>query len=534
MGTGLKLNIDAYKINVHALPKAKQQTKSEKISFGSDAPLYAVKNSNFIKRTLPLTAFLGAVVSFLGYLAGGIGLSYDCYKEKGNSLKNMFLIKNDKSKKEEGIKTITASTKIGQAGMKMAKIGVAASAVSGFTCGLGEGIPTMAIGEATNIGSAKIIETPIGTALFGIGIASIFSGLALENTPELKINKYKLMAAEGIKNKSSLILKNIGGVVKEVLSSVVEIAKSVFSLKELKENFFRLKPRTIVFQEMINKDGIVSVAKKLRHKKNYVMHAASFTLALGGVGIIISSLLNQKKAQKKSLQVEEGGFLFDNLGITQYGLDKWTTNGKSAGASFATGGVINAISQFMGLDNKEGRAVQWLGIALVFLGFSIDRGKTLAKDLKNAKQMEALTDVVREWKLDLTHLFGGNDNKGLKKLLREIRNEDPDNGKVITNKIFNSINSAFETITKGKQYDIDETRVKQALDKALEESLGDELGKKIAEEIKVHPLTYDNNDKKIKYEDKKAAYEKVIEVLKICTKKIFGSENPEPIKPATA
>lgn len=511
------MNIDTRQINVHALPKAKQQTKKETISFGSNAPLYPVKNSNIIKRTLPLTAFLGAVVSFLGYLAGGVGLSYDCYKEKGDNLKNMFLIKKDKSKKEEGVKTITASTNIGKMGMKLAKIGVAASAVSGFTCGLGEGIPTMAIGEATNIGSANIIETPIGTALFGIGIASIFSGLALDNTPELKLNKYKLMAADGIAKKSSLIVKNIGGVVKEVLSSVVEIAKSVFSAKELKENFFRLKPRTIVFQEKINQDGIVSVSKMLRHKKNYVMHAASFTLALGGTGIILSTLLNKKKAQKKSLQVEEGGFLFDNLGITKYGLDKMTTNGKPAGTSFAVGGVINAISQFMGLDNKEGRAVQWLGIALVFLGFSIDRGKTLRNDLKNAKQMEALTDVVREWKLDLTHLFGGSDNKGLKKLLREISNDTSGQGKNITNKIFNSLYSAFENMAKNKKYmesQGGEKVIREALEESLKSSLGNKLGTEVAAKIETKEIA-DYNDTK--------------EALKTCTKKIFGSENPEPI-----
>lgn len=118
------------------------------------------------------------------------------------------------------------------------------------------------------------------------------------------------------------------------------------------------------------------------------MHASSFVLGLGGAGVILFSFINNKKAQKKSLNVEEGGFLVDNFGMTKYGLDKFTTGAKGAGSSYAVGGVINSLSQFMGIDNKSGRAMQWLGISLVFLGFSMDRGKTLRKALANSKKRE--------------------------------------------------------------------------------------------------------------------------------------------------
>ena len=106
--------------------------------------------------------------------------------------------------------------------------------------------------------------------------------------------------------------------------------------------------------------------------------------------------------------------------MTKLGIDKFTTAGRAAGASFAVGGVVNAISQFMGIDNKDGRALQWLGIAAVFLGFSIDRGKHLKTAINNAKMRPELSQVVREWEFDLSKLIK-NDTKALKKLLKEIK-----------------------------------------------------------------------------------------------------------------
>lgn len=418
----------------------------KQVSFKGEAQ-YKVVHLNPIKKVLPYIAFVGAAISSIGYFIGSAGLFYDSRVEKSqkrhkqNQVKDSVMMsaskkfgnfdvelskvkKNDVNpetefKKEEGVKTIKPITKIGKISMKFAKVGVSASAISGMACGLGEGIPTMAIGEATNLGSASIIETPIGTGLFGIGIASIFSALALDNTPELKLNYNRLMAEKTFADKAKLVTKNIKSTVKEVGESIWEVAKNIYKPSWLNENFLQGIPKVFVFTESINKEGKVFLAKALRHNKNYMTHAASFTLALGGVGVILASLLKMNKSQKGSLKVEEGGFLFDNLGMTRYGMDKYTTGGKSAGSSFAVGGVINAISQFMGLDNKDGRAMQWLGISFVFGGFAIDRGLHLKKEINKSIMRGDLTDVVREWKFDLSKIFKNNDDlKALKKAIK--------------------------------------------------------------------------------------------------------------------
>ena len=389
--------------------------KNAPISFGSaQTPLYTVKSSGFLKNALPIYAFIASCVATLGYFGGSAGLFYDSYKENDDSLKKMFSKKTKASKTKDGVQTITPVTEIGKIGLKFAKIGIGASSTSGFACGLGEGIPMMALGEAMNMGAASIIETPIGTGLFGIGIASIFSGLALDNTPELKLNPFHIMAEEKFSKKAKLIAKNMLKTSKEISISVFEIAQNIYKPKFLKENFLQGTPRTVVFQESINKDGKVIISKVLRHNKNYLMHASSFTLGLGGAGVVLFSLLKNKKAQKSSLYAEEGGFLVDNFGMTKYGLDKLTTGAKGSGSSYAIGGIINAISQFMGIDNKNGRAMQWLGITLVFLGFSIDRGKTLKKTLANSKNRAELTDVVRQWKFDVSNLVDKNHHEDLK------------------------------------------------------------------------------------------------------------------------
>lgn len=463
-----------------------------KPSFTSSQPLYKVTDKNFIKRFLPIIAFSASLISALGYFLGSTGLFYDFYKD--NQIKTY---NHEHKKNEDGVKTITTNTKLGKAGMFCTKIAITAAAIANVACGLGEGIPLMALGEASNLGAAPIIETPIGTGLFGIGIASIFAGLALDNTPELKLNELDLMAAKS-SAKIKLILKNTADTAKEIGGSILKIIKNSYKWSFWKENILQITPKTVVFSESVNKDGKVILSKMLRHHKNYLMHAASFTLAVGGVGIITASLLDRKKEQKLSLQVEEGGFLFDNLGITKYGLDKLTTGNKVSGTSFAVGGVTNAISQFMGLDNKDGRALQWLGIAGVFLGYTIDRGKHLKKSIKDAKFRPELTRVVREWKLDLSKII--QDKNELKKLLDEIKK-----GKMITNDKFLKLENIFKTVVGNS-----EIKPTKEMKKELEKHLGNDVFGK----IRTQEVFNAENAKN---------------VLKICTEKVFGNQNPQPI-----
>lgn len=464
---------------------------------------YKVVGKNKFKSAVPVIAFLSSIIGATGYFMGGAGLFYDIYKDKQNKIKKT-------EKKEDGVKTIVANTKIAQIGMNCAKVGIAASSVANIACGIGEGIPLMALGEVPNLASAKIIETPIGTGLFGIGIASIFAGLALDNTPHLKLNELDLMAEKSLSKKTKLILKNTWDAAKETVISMGEICTKPFKEKGfLKKAFLELNPKTVVFSESINKEGKVVLSKMLRHQKNYLMNAASFVLTMGGVGIIATSILNMKKAQEVSLKVEEGGFLFDNFGITKYGIDKLSTGSKSAGASFAIGGVANAISQFLGLDNKEGRALQWLGIGGVFLGYAIDRGRFLKTAIKNAKFRPELTRVVREWSFDLTNLI--KDKKELKKLQSEIKKGQP-----ITNADFNKLEKALnKSVGKGKIRSGE--KIKQLLSRRL--------GKNVSGNIKGHEIIKDFE------KDLKNKVKSVQKTLETCSEKLFG-KNPTPIKEA--
>lgn len=497
-------------------PIISKTSPSEKIkgqnttSFSSaQINLYPVKNVNPIKKILPTLAFTCATIGALGYLLGGTGLYYDLFVDKKNNKNN----NKQQNINDEGVKTIQPTTTIGKLGMNCGKVAVAANAISGIACGLGEGIPLMALGESMGLCSSSIIETPVGTALFGMGIGSIFAGLALDNTPNLKLNHYELMAKKNILQKTSLILSNMGKTALEISKSIFQIGKNIFNPTWMKDNIFRITPKTIVFSESINKEGKVIVSKMLRHNKNYLMHAASFTLALGGLGIIISTIFKQKKAQKKGLQAEETGFLFDNFGMTKYGIDKFTTGGKSAGASFAIGGIINAISQFIGLDNKNGRALQWLGISGVFLGFSIDRGKHLRQALKDAKFQPELTQILREWKLDLSKII--TDKAELKKLLKELKNGST------TNETFLGIEKALTEATtalKGKDKDGNIISLYNSNNKTIKQAL--------SKYFKQHNITteFELSDKHfMKLDD-------AIDTLQTCTKKIFGTSNPVPIK----
>lgn len=468
-------------------------------SFGNN-PKYSIVNQSALKKLLPTMAFSCSVVGSVGYLLGSLGLFYDSYNDKKNKIK---------PNQEEGVKTLNVNTKLGKLGLNCTKVALTATATAGIACGLGEGIPLMALGEVSNLSSARIIETPVGTGLFGIGMASIFAGMALDNTPVLKMNEFDFMASKNWKEKSHLVVKNMLDTAKEISSSIFEIAKNSYKWDFWKENILKITPTTVVFSEKIDKDGIISLSKELRHNKNYLMHAASFTLALGGLGIILSTALNQKKAQKTGLRVEEGGFLFDNLGITKYGIDKFTTNGKSSGASYAVGGVINAISQVVGIDNKEGRALQWLGIAGVFLGYSIDRGRNLRKTMQNSKQREALTRVVREWKVDLAQVVNKED---LPKLLKEIKAQCVDSNARVTNAEFNGFVEDIEAFTSGKVKTYED--IKAMLSNSKYSKFAASFNPLSGEKDKGYFIKNPNEAK---------------EILKVCTIKMFGSENPSAI-----
>lgn len=469
-------------------PKLNNEKKD--IAFTAGAPLYAVKNNNAFTRVLPIISFVGAILGSLGYFTGGSTLFYDkIYGDKG---------KNKRGCDADGAKTIDPTTKLGKFGVNATKWGMSAISASGISCGIVEGLPLMTLGEIIHLTSAPIIETPIGTGLFGMSIAAIFAALALDNTPELKVNELDFMARKGAAAKTKFIFANLFKVGKDICGSMVDVAKNIYKPSFLRETFLFGTPRTVVFTEEINKDGKIFFSKMLRHNKNYFMNLATVVLMVSGISIIASTLLNKKKAQKNSLRAEEGGFLFDNVAMTKYGVDKFFANStKPSGASFAVGGIMNAIAQFMGLDNKDGRGLQWLGIGFVFLGYTFDRGRVLRKKLQEVRFRPELKRVVREWKVDLSKLVESSEQ--LKKLQDEIKA-----GGEITSVEFKKFEAAIRQATDGS-YQSSES-VKSILEKAL--------GKDAADKFICHDI---------------AGVEETKNTLQICTEKIFGSKNPTPV-----
>lgn len=395
------MNIQSYKAN------NTKALRNQKVSFvgsaasavGKKVDEFEVINMTLLKKAVPTISFVGSIMAALGYMTGSLGLFYDLKVQKDRGEKPQVHLDKD------GAKTIEPKTEIGKNCVKLAKVGLFGSSLAGITCGIGEGLPMMTIGNTTEAFSVPIIETPIGTGLFGLAIASIFAALALDNTPEKKLNHFKLMAAKNAGEKVKIVADNIGTSLKEVWHSVVDVGKNCHKSTFWKENFIHFTPKHVVFEESINKLGKSTLKAVLRHNRNYTMHIASFILGIGGISLALTKAFEIKKAQRNCLRTEEAGFLLDNVGMTRYGLDKFSTGKTAAGANFAIGGVINAVSQFMGLDNQDGRAVQWFGIAMVFAGYAVDRGKFMIAQFKDAKKRPELTDVLRQWKFDISSII---------------------------------------------------------------------------------------------------------------------------------
>lgn len=414
---------------------------------------------------IPVIAAVSSVISAGGYLLGSAGLYYDTYNKSNGSIKRIFLPEKEPEnynsqsvETHEGVKTITPDSKFAKIGLNGGRVGVAASSLSGITAGLATGNPMMTMGEVIGLTGAPIIETPIGTGLFGIGIATIFSSLAIENTPELMLNKKLLREKKSLFAKAGVILKNMQSVVKEVCISCATLAKNASFLvvpgkhskavKFFKDNIFSSNPKSIVFQELVDKNGKVFIGNKMNMPKNYLLHSASAILGLGGAGVVLFSLLDNKKAQKKSFVVEEAGFLADNVGMTKFGADKLSLarsfTDTAGGVGYTIGGVINAASQFMGLDNKQGRAAQWLGIGLVFAGFGVDRFRHLKNIIKNNKAPKML---MRQWQVNFEEFFNlknAKEEKLFKTTVCAVKKGDKLPGSEFKN-VYNAFNSLDET-----------------------------------------------------------------------------------------
>lgn len=392
-------------------------------------------------------SFLTAVTSATGFAIGGAGLlsDYLSKEKKQPSLKKNTQVpdsfknfetaglqdtvpESKTDKKKEGAKTIVPSTKFSKIGLTFAKIGIAFSGIAGIFNGVSMGLPLMAAGEALNLCASPIIETPLGTGLFGIALAAVFSGRALENDPELKLDKSKLKEKEGLKNKASYIWKNIKGCAEEVWRSgkvigtnLVDLAKKdkrTEAVSFFRDNVFAIKPKKLVIQEFVDKNGIVTI-KRATKNNPYLMHGASLLLAAGGLTLALSSLLKNSTGQKVGLKTYEVGGSLDNLSLSRWGMEKAAIAGAGDPAAKLAGYLLGAsgltiLAGQPGVDEKWGRGIQWVGTALLFSVFAVER---LPKAFKILKSQPEFTSLMRQWEIDLTKLYS---NKDLKPKLASI------------------------------------------------------------------------------------------------------------------
>jgi hypothetical protein len=381
----------------------------------------AVKVSNLLNPTLktyelkkagrfPLVGALSVATSFgasLAYGIGGSGLWFEQIQKPKHEPQS--------KKKETGIKTIAPQTSFGKIGVKAGQSAVFLTSLSGISSGVAMGLPLMSLGEGLNLGAAPIIQTPVGTGLFGIGLGAVWATLAQEDDHSLQLDS-KALKTMSLPQKGRYLLQNMGKTLKASFEDGIMLPKQAIALfgndkvnaqRFFQDTLFSLASRKVALEQHLKADGSFHYAMKNVPTKSYVMSFASLMLMLGGASVVASELLfpKQKSLHKKALQFEEAGFFADNIGVTRFGLDKFTQSsglgGKARGVGYATGGVVNAVSQFMSLDETYGRATQWLGVALVFLGFGFDRYGMLQKALKSRTHGSELTKLVQSLHLDL-------------------------------------------------------------------------------------------------------------------------------------
>jgi hypothetical protein len=408
----------------------------------------------------PIVGALSAATSFGASLAYGIGGSGLWYEQMQKS-------KHPRSKQtdtqELGIKTIEPQTPFGKIGMKAGKSAVLLTSLAGISGGVAMGMPLMSVGEGINLGSAPIIQTPVGTGLFGIGLGAVFATLAQEDDHALKLDPQRLKAMS-LPQKGVHILQNMGKTLKSSFQDGLMLPKQAIALfgkdklhaqRFFQDTLFSLVSRKVALEQHLKADGSFHYAMKNVPTKSYLMSFASLLLMLGGASVVASELLlpKQKALHKKALQFEEAGFLADNIGVTRFGLDKLVQSkdfgGKARGVGYATGGVVNAVSQFMSLDETYGRATQWLGVALIFLGFGFDRYGMLQQALKSRTHGTELTKLVQSLHVDLRDVMKSDEIKatlaGFKK------------GELPTSHVLMGLKHQFENNTKqGKAFDVNQ------------------------------------------------------------------------------
>lgn len=360
------------------------------------------------------SAFVLTSISGGCYLVGGSGLLYDFAHQKMNTkgkpaeniFKDIKLTKNKEKKKTEGAQTIIPETQFAKTGMKFARAAVALAGVAGVFNGVALNLPLLAMGEGVTSLSAPIIETPIGTGIFGFGLAMINLARVLDSNPEFKINRDKFNRATK-KDKAKILINNLTHTTKELGHSTKTIFKNLFgifsskhkeSIRFFKDKMFSFKPMAIVLQEQLTKEGKV-ILNKVPINNPYLMHAAALGLSVSSLALIGSNLLKQRKAEEVSLRGYGVSNGIDNVALSKWGVERLTSSnnlsGKMTGGAFTVAGLSLLTGQ-AGIDKNWGRGLMWNGVGIILLGFSAQTGAQVLSALKR-KSINPV--VAREWSL---------------------------------------------------------------------------------------------------------------------------------------
>jgi len=413
---------------------------------------YIPKQITLAKKEIPIIdilSFITAFTGFTGFSIGGAGLLYDFLNDirtkKGKIPVpvDSLLDKNDvftefkakiktntiKNQHKAGVNTVTPNTEFGKIGLQFAKAANGISAAAGVFNGLSMRLPLISVGELINIGASPVLETPFGTGLFGIALASIYAGRALDLDPSLKLDPIKFNSCPTIGKKAFCVYENIINSIKEVLKSSKLFYKNFIglftsdrknSINFFTSNLFSVKPKQLLLQEFVNKEG--KTVLKVAFKNNpYLMHLASLILATGGGILAISSILNFPVGQKIGLRTFNVGNMFDNMSLMRWGMQKSvmsrTAAEKVSGkmCEIAGGGIL---ASQPGIDATWGRGIQFVGIAALMASFAFDRTHNVIRLFKNSSTKEELISLVRQWELDLTKIFP--DKKSFKENIDSI------------------------------------------------------------------------------------------------------------------
>lgn len=412
------------------------------------------------------------LISVIGFGVGGPALIYDYNYKKHHPQEGA-----DKKPLEYG--HFESATKIGKIGLRMNQMALTVSGFAGATGGLALGVPLQAAGEFIgNVVAAPVINTPIGYGLLNIGLAAIFGARAFDTDPSHKAKMALFMSKKGAWDKTKYVLHNMGQCMVGAANSSTELAKNAFHLcsfdkvKRSKawdfftKQLFSIRSSTLNFVQEIDAHGNVKVATKLKSNPHVLLLASSL-LALAGVFVIGVDLLKKAGVIKSDKPTKAGfvagktGQIFDNYGITSYGMDRFYKGNKVAGIATVVSGAT-MMAGAPNADNDFGKGLTWFGLSAFFLFMAAERFQGAAAARKGVKavneylkaaanhasqqELEAIMQkhegmfdhasaFVRQFEIDLSHVYPRK-GKYLNRLRESLGDKDEDTWTTIKKTFF--------------------------------------------------------------------------------------------------